>query len=430
MSATSDSTSKSLPWGTVWLSPRLAVDRVIAAESRLAILILAVVGGSAQVVAQFVLAGSMGALREWRIILGGVLLGVLLGMINLYVWAPLLGWSAQLFGGRAPIWSVRAALAWGAAPNAIGLSIGLIVIGLLGFAGAIDESALLSGQRWSASLVLAVLATIFFIWALVATIAMFAHVEGIGIARALACYALLLLAGFALQLAIRTFLFQPLSITSGGMLPTLLVGDHLFVSKYAYGYSQYSLPFSLAPFRGRKFASDPERGDVVVFRLPKDDSVEYIKRIVGLPGDRIQMINGELHINEKVVARERIEDFVILEKGVPIAQERGRFVILGNGPTIRVKRWRETLPNGVSYETLDLIDNAYYDNTQVYQVPSGHVFVMGDNRDNSTDSRALSALGYVPIDNLVGRAAMIYLSVDKNSGKAVIRSERIGMMAR
>jgi len=414
MSATSDSTSKSLPWGTVWLSPRLAVDRVIAAESRLAILVLAAVGASAQVVAQFVLTGSIGALREWRIILGGVLLGVLLGMINLYVWAPLLGWSAQLFGGRAPIWSVRAALAWGAAPNAIGLSIGLIVIGLLGFAGAIDESALLSGQRWSASLVLAVLATIFFIWALVATIAMFAHVEGIGIARALACYALMLLAGFVLQLTIRTFLFQPFNIPSGAMQPTLLVGDHLFASKYAYGYSQYSLPFSLAPFTGRMSASDPERGDVVVFRSPKDDSVDYIKRIVGLPGDRIQMINGELHINEKVVARERIEDFVIVE----------------NDRTIRVKRWRETLPNGVSYETLDLIDNAYYDNTQVYQVPSGHVFVMGDNRDNSTDSRALSALGYVPIDNLVGRAAMIYLSVDKNSGKAVIRSERIGMMAR
>ena len=414
MSATSDSTSTSLPWGTVWLSPRLAVDRVIAAESRLAILVLAAVGASAQVVAQFVLAGSMGALREWRIILGGVLLGVLLGMINLYVWAPLLGWSAQLFGGRAPIWSVRAALAWGAAPNAIGLSIGLIVMGLLGFAGAIDESALLSGQRWSASLVLAVLVTIFFIWALVATIAMFAHVEGIGLARALACYALMLLAGFVLQLTIRTFLFQPFNIPSGAMQPTLLVGDHLFASKYAYGYSQYSLPFSLAPFTGRMFASDPERGDVVVFRSPKDDSVDYIKRIVGLPGDRIQMINGELHINDKVVARERIENFVIVE----------------NDRTIRVKRWRETLPNGVSYETLDLIDNAYYDNTQVYQVPSGHVFVMGDNRDNSTDSRALSALGYVPIDNLVGRAAMIYLSVDKNSGKAVIRSERIGMMAR
>src|SRR5262249_7569236 len=174
MSATSDSTSKSLPWGTVWLSPRLAVARGIAAESRLAILLLCAVGASAQ----FVLGGSIGALREWRIILGGVLLGVLLGMINLYVWAPLLGWSAQLFGGRAPIWSVRAALAWGAAPNAIGLSIGLIVIGLLGFAGAIDESALLSGQRWSASLVLAVLAPIFFFLALFATVAVFAHSQG------------------------------------------------------------------------------------------------------------------------------------------------------------------------------------------------------------------------------------------------------------
>jgi signal peptidase I len=402
MSATSDSTSKSLPWGTVWLSPRLAVDRVIAAQSRLSILILALVAGSAHVVAQLVLSMSMGALRDWRIILGGVLLGVVVGMITLYVWAPLLGWSARLFGGRAPISSVRAALAWGAVPDAIGLSISLIVIGLLGFAGAIDESALV--------LALEVLAAIFSIWVLVATIAMFAHVEGFGIARALACVLVLPLAVFVLQLAIRTFLFQPFSIPSGTMQPTLLVGDHLLASKYAYGYSQYSLPFSSVPFTARKFASDPERGDVVVFRSPKDDSVTYIKRVVGLPGDRIQMINGELHVNEKVVARERIEDFVIVE----------------NGRTIRFKRWRETLPNGVRYETLDLVDNAFYDNTPVYQVPSGHIFVMGDNRDNSTDSRALSQVGYVPIDNLTGRAAMIYYSGDET----VIRSERIGMMVR
>src|SRR5262249_39552716 len=198
-----------------------------------------------------------------------------------------------------------------------------------------------------------------------------------------------------IALVIRTFLFQPFNIPSGSMIPTLLVGDYLFVSKFSYGYTHYSFPFSPPIFSGRIFSSQPQRGDVVVFRLPKDDSVDYIKRVVGLPGDRIQMIDGVLNINGVPVPRQRVQDMVTDEDGV----------------VQRVKQYRETLPNGVSYNTLDLTDNGFYDNTPVYTVPPGDYFMMGDNRDNSTDSRVLSQVGYIPGENIIGRAQIIFFSI-------------------
>ncbi|NDV86640.1 signal peptidase I [Aurantimonas aggregata] len=194
-----------------------------------------------------------------------------------------------------------------------------------------------------------------------------------------------------LALVIRTFLFQPFSIPSGSMMPTLLVGDYLFVSKWSYGYSRYSMPLSPDLFEGRILGSDPDRGDVAVFRKPREEDTDYIKRIVGLPGDRLQMREGILFINGQAVPREAVDDF-IAEDGT------------------RVPQYRETLPNGVSYMTLDLSPNSAGDNTREFVVPDGHYFMMGDNRDNSLDSRF--DVGYVPFENLVGKAQMIFFSIE------------------
>ena len=200
-----------------------------------------------------------------------------------------------------------------------------------------------------------------------------------------------------IALVIRTFLFQPFNIPSGSMKATLLVGDYLFVSKYSYGYSHYSFPLSPPLFSGRIFGVYPTRGDVVVFRPPNDTSTDFIKRVIGLPGDHIQMKDGLLYINDTPVKREHLSDFV------------GEDPCGRSETTARVKRWKETLPNGVSYESLDCVDSSGFpDNTNVYEVPPGDFFMMGDNRDNSSDSRVF---GYVPFENLVGKAQLIFFSV-------------------
>lgn len=203
-----------------------------------------------------------------------------------------------------------------------------------------------------------------------------------------------------LAMIVRVFLFQPFNIPSGSMIPTLLVGDYLFVSKYSYGYSRHSFPFSPNLFEGRVWNAEPDRGDVVVFKLPRDGETDYIKRVIGLPGDEVQVIEGRLHINGEAVPRRRIEDFAMRD---PFGNMR------------RVTRYVETLSNGVSYQVLDLVENGFGDNTGVYKVPEGHYFMMGDNRDNSTDSRSLQAVGFVPHENLIGRAQIIFFSVEEEA---------------
>lgn len=200
-----------------------------------------------------------------------------------------------------------------------------------------------------------------------------------------------------IAVVIRTLAFEPFNIPSGSMIPTLLVGDYLFVSKYAYGYSRYSLPFGLPLISGRILADEPERGDVVVFKLPSDNKTDYIKRIIGLPGDEVQVLNGIVHINGKAVERTPLGGY-----SLPDGNDRNR----------RFQLYRETLPNGVSHLIVEMSDTGPFDNTGVYTVPPGHYFAMGDNRDSSRDSRFLGEVGYVPLENLVGRAEFIFFSID------------------
>jgi signal peptidase I len=207
-----------------------------------------------------------------------------------------------------------------------------------------------------------------------------------------------------IALVIRTFLFQPFFIPSGSMEATLLVGDYLFIEKFAYGYSRNSFIFRFPPFTGRIFGSQPKPGDVIVFKMPNPNSVhymdDYIKRLIGMPGDRIQMINDRLYINGKIVPRVREGNATV---------ECPSFLM----QYASVPQYRETLPDGVSYLVADCTPTGDNDNTEEFVVPPGHYFMMGDNRDNSDDSRG--DVGYVPFDNLVGRAEIRFFSIDESA---------------
>jgi len=198
-----------------------------------------------------------------------------------------------------------------------------------------------------------------------------------------------------IALVVRTFAFEPFNIPSGSMEPTLLVGDYLFVAKFSYGFSRYSFPFGWPPFSGRIFGRLPHRGDVAVFKYPRDNSTDYIKRIVGLPGDTIQVREGLLYINGVLAPRQPAGDFLADDNGIRTVY----------------RRYVETLPDGVKHDELKATDEGDANNTQVYVVPPDHVFAMGDNRDNSADSRFLNGVGFVPVENLIGRAEIIFFSM-------------------
>jgi len=235
---------------------------------------------------------------------------------------------------------------------------------------------------------------------------------------------------FLLKLAVvvlifRSFIFAPFSIPSESMMPRLLIGDYLFISKWNYGYSRWSLPWGVPLIPGRVFPHDPARGDVVVFRGPPGDDVDVIKRVIGLPGDTIQVRHGQVILNGVAVPKERIGDFILPlspNYGTDACDPPFQSVDAKGRPVCRYMQFRETLPDGKSYNVLDKGEMPDRDDTKVYNVPTGRVFVMGDNRDNSSDSRfpapadalpgEASGMGYVPMERIEGKAVVGFWSTD------------------
>ena len=200
-----------------------------------------------------------------------------------------------------------------------------------------------------------------------------------------------------IALIIRSFIAEPFNIPSGSMKPNLLVGDFIFVSKWSYGYSKHSLPFSLPLIPNKILSKIPDRGDVVVFKTPENNRTDYIKRVIGLPGDKIKIINGNINLNGKNIARKKMKDFFDNDKNTSLK---------------RIRKYKE-FHDTKSFDILDIMDNGIADNTQLFEVPDGYFFVMGDNRDNSQDSR-FKTVGFIPFDNLVGKARFIFFSLENS----------------
>jgi signal peptidase I len=398
----------------VWLKPRQTIERILGEQPRRNVLLLGSLGLMSGSVSQLLGLGVDSRIFDWRVVVGSAIACAIAGLFSLYIAAFIFKWCGRLFRGRASAADLRTVVAWGATPGVLGLAVTVLLVVGARIGGTGNGAWILTLLRTTV--------VICGIWSAIVFALMFSRVEGFGFWRTTAAVFLGWILSTALALVIalgvRTLLFQPFSTPSHSMNPTLLLGDYFFVSKFSYGYTHYSIPLSPNWFSGRILGSEPARGDVVVFRIPKDDKVDYVKRVVGLPGDHIQVKQGVLYINDAAVTREQVADFVGDDS-------------CGEGAAAKVKRWRETLPNGVGYEVLDCVQNGFYDDTKVFEVPPGQFFVLGDNRDNSTDSR-VAIFGTIPFDRLIGRAAMIYFSAAPASGgePSAVRSDRVGKMIR
>ncbi len=401
------------PWRSLWLSPGDTIARVVAEDPRHHVLALGAANGALEALylldtdlvgAPFASLSQMSDAAVHALV---AVAGALLGVVNLYISGFLLNLAARLFKGAGSPLTSRAALAWGSAPSSLGSVVALIF-------EAFRAQGIGNGDALSFAASAALVAFELSGWAV--TVAMVARVQAFTWPRALVALVFVeIVAAGLVALTVRTFVLQPFNTPSRSMEPTLLSGDYFFVNKFAYGYSRFSLPLAPRIFAGRIFAAEPKRGDVAVFALPRDPQTTYVKRIIGLPGDRVQLIAGRLYINGEVAPRKALWD----------ASEGGA-----------VPTYEETLPGGVVHLIEEEFgDAAVLDNTEVFEVPPGSYFVLGDNRDNSMDSRVSpekKGIGYVPFENLIGRAAWIFFSLrpDEEGKSKSVRSERIGHILR
>lgn len=378
------------PWTAIWWKPRAAINAVMSGRTPSRTFILAALMGMATLAGALALAPK---LHWFAVILAAIVVGPVAGVLSLYIDGALLSWIGRPLGGFASQSALRTAVAWAAMPGIAALALTLAGIAVFGqnllrafsFPPDIENPVLL---------VLAAIIVLLPLWGIVLRIGTVGAVQGFGIARAIANIALGFLVIAAFVALFRTVLFQPFSIVSGSMEPTLRLGDYVYADKRSYGWGRYSLPFDLG-FKTRLGAVEPSRGDVVVFRLPRDNGVDYIKRVIGLPGDEVQMIRGELHINGAPVAKRPVGDIVVEDDA---------------GAERAVSAYEETLPEGRKFVVLDIEQNGSLDDTASFRVTPGHYFVLGDNRDNSMDSRSLEHVGLIPAENIFARVAFVYFS--------------------
>jgi signal peptidase I len=397
------------PWLTVWRHPQATIRRIQRNPHMGRALFVAALAGIAGALSLVLEPAGRGGPELARLLPALAIGGLVLNIVSIYIGSAataVLGW---LLGGKAAIRDMRLAFAWSQVPLAFALVPVLIVqsIALLGVFG-LSGLAATEGYK-SALIAVSVILGILDVWTFFLMVRTIGAVQGFGVFRSMLNLFGLALFAVILALPIRFFAYQPFTIPSASMAPTLIPGDYVFASKFAYGYSRFSLPIPLG-ITGRVWGAEPKRGDLAIFRLPSDTSFDYVARVVGLPGDRVQMIGGVLQINGKPVELRRTEDFV----GAASICNRGR-----KGEA-QMARYVETLPGGRQYEILDCRAGSEGDETAVFEVPAGHYFMLGDNRDNSNDSRF--GVGFVPYENLVARVSVIVFSMSGENG--TLRKER------
>lgn len=400
MESTERSDPASSPWRSIWWQPQATIRALVRSDTNASTLLLAAVAGIGTTIG---IAGMASNLHWFAVLALGVLIGPFVGLLGLFVEGAVLSWTGYALGGRARQSALRTAIAWGGLPNValVPILVGALAVFRQDFLRA--DSA--TGELDPILLVVLLIVAALPLWSIVLRIRTVGAVQQFGLVRSVlnvAAAALVLLAAAG---ALRTFLIHPFVISSGSMEPTLRAGDYVFVDKRSYGLSRYSFPFD-ARFKGRLGASQPARGDIVAFKGPSDPSIDYIKRIVGLPGDEILMQHGVLHINGAAVPKRSAGDVSVID---------------WQGSEQMVPAFEEVLPDGRTHAVLDSEPEGPLDNVGPFKVAAGHYFVMGDNRDNSMDSRSVQQFGFVPADFLIGRVSLIYFSASEPRDTDVIR---------